>query len=80
MSPSHPKRSQKAPEASRPPRGADPLSRRSRARLLAALAAAAAKGDVAAAEALVRLSLDVEEMRRVALTAAKMTLTEGGTP
>jgi hypothetical protein len=46
-------------------RGADPLSRASRLRMLARLKAAAATGDIAAAESLVRLSLS-EEGRRAA--------------
>jgi hypothetical protein len=46
-------------------RGADPLSRASRLRMLARLRTAAAAGDVAATEALVRLSL-LEEGRRAA--------------
>jgi hypothetical protein len=71
---------QKTPSdaSARPPRGPDPLSRRSRGRLLNALAAAAARGDIAASEALVRLSLTAEEARRVSAMAAKLALVQQG--
>lgn len=47
------------------------LTRRAREEMLNALAAAAAAGDVAAIEALVKLSLDAEERRRAAALAAR---------
>ena len=75
MSTSGPKGLQRA---SRPPRGPNPLSRRSRRKLLAGLATAAAGGDVEAAEALVRLSLGQEEARRPAEPAAGSARERGG--
>jgi hypothetical protein len=55
-------------------RGPDPLSRASRRRIIGALAAAAGRGNVEAAEALVRLSLTCAEGQRVLNVAARIAL------
>ena len=61
-----------------PPRGVAPLSVANRKRLLAALSAAAQKGDIAAQAALVELSFAAERDERIAEALRRLQARDEG--